>query len=61
VNRRPAAPYLAAQRSHDERPMTWTQPTWLERNGERIVGVLGVAVWLFAVVMIVIGMAVIAR
>lgn len=37
-------PWFAQQpveRSHEERLMTWAQPTWVERNGELIAAALG--------------------
>lgn len=48
----------APQRSHEERLMTWSRPTWLERNGEIIVAVLGAAAIGFAVAMVIIGLVI---
>lgn len=44
----------ATQQGRDERLMTWSQPTWIERNGEFIAALLGAAVFGFAVATLVI-------
>lgn len=42
-----------SQRTRDERLMTWSQPTWVERNGEFIAALLGVLAFGFALGMII--------